>query len=70
MGHLRNGGISVRYYKKAGGEYTATVGVITDAEEITKEEYDTHIEEVIRRLPDPDPTDEEILNILLGGESE
>lgn len=60
----------MRYYKKASGEYISTIGVITDAEEITKEEYDEHIEEVIRRLPDPDPTTDEILSILLGGDTE
>lgn len=60
----------MRYYKKTSGEYIATIGVITDAEEITKEEFDTYIDEVIRRLPDPDPTESEILNILLGGDTE
>lgn len=59
----------MNYYKR-NGEYIATIGTLTDAEEITKEEYDEHIEEVIRTLPDPDPTTEEILNILLGGNAE
>jgi len=54
----------MKYYRKKNGEYIATVGVVTDGEECTMEEYEAHIEEVMRNLPDPDPTAEEMLSEL------
>lgn len=56
-------------YYKSGNSYIATVGTIEDAEPITKEEYETHwaeVQETISHYPD-EPTETEILSILLGG---
>ena len=58
----------MRYYKNKGA-YIATVGVIEGAEEITQEEYEKQMEDTVSRLDNPDPTDSEVLNILLGGDT-
>lgn len=54
----------MKYYRKPNGEYIATIGVVTDGEECTPEEYEAHIDEVMQNLPDPDPTAEEIVSEL------
>lgn len=59
----------MRYYKNKGA-YIATTGVIEGVEEITQEEYERQMEDTVSRLDDPDPTDSEILAILLGGDTE
>lgn len=59
----------MRYYKK-NNTYTATLGTVENVEEITQKEYEDHEEDVIRKLDNPDPTDSEVLNILLGGDTE
>lgn len=59
-------------YYKVDGNYIATVGTIEGAEVVTKEEYEKRWEEVretISHYPDL-PTDSEVLNILLGGDTE
>lgn len=56
-------------YYKIGNDYVATIGIL-DGEQITQAEYDEHIAEVIAELDDPEPTESEILSILLGGDTE
>jgi hypothetical protein len=59
-------------YYKVDGNYIATVGTIEGAETVTKEEYEKHwaeVTETTSHYPDM-PTDSEVLNILLGGDTE
>lgn len=53
-------------YYKIGNVFVATIGIL-DGEQITQAEYDAHMVEVIADLDDPEPTETEVLSILLGG---
>lgn len=55
----------MRYYK-SGETYIATVGQL-DAEEITQEAFEAHLDETIRNLDEPDPDASELLDIIIGG---
>lgn len=53
-------------YYKIDNDYVATIGML-DGEQITQAEYDAHMAEVIADLDEPEPTETEVLSILLGG---
>ena len=59
----------MKYYR-VGNDYIATVGTIDEAEEVTEAEFARHYTEVLEEISHypEEPTAEDIINILLGGE--